>query len=221
MCRVAIQCGTAYLASMIMQTDRFTNTRRAGAGLFVAFLLMVPACGDNGDPVNPDDRLCGGETGIGLLIEGRADPLEFCVDDADVSVVLTSQNRYDVRAEMSNSEGTFVMHMVFAVRAFPATLRITETLADAVSDPGAVWLYYEELPAGGDAIESVTIDGGSFTLSFVDADVASGVLSNVRFNMRDFNTGDPAGQRQFADGMFAISVKEPTVTVPPLAAGPR
>ncbi|MCI0451962.1 MAG: hypothetical protein L0Z51_06145 [Candidatus Latescibacteria bacterium] len=196
---------------MITHAGRPTNTRDfARAAALGAFMLMLAGCGDEGDPVDPGGRLCGGETGLGLLIEGRADPLEFCVDDPDVSVVLTSQNRYDVQAQVSNGAGVFVVRMVFAVRAFPATLRVTEDLSEAVSDTDAVWLYYEEIPAGGDPIESFVVDQGSFTLSFVDEDVATGVLSGVVLDMRDFTTGDPAGRREFSEGVFSISTKEPT-----------
>lgn len=206
---------------MITHTRRRTNTRhRALAPILVALLLPLGACGDDDNPVDPDDRLCGGETGVGLLIEGRAEPFEFCIDDPDVSVVLTSQNRYDVAAQVSSPDGVFVVRMVFAVRSFPATLRITSNLSDTNGDPGVVWLYYEEIPAGGDPIESYAIDGGSFTLSFVDEDVAVGFMSNVGFDMRDFTTGDPAGQREFAEGIFSISTKEPTAA-PPVTATAR
>ena len=203
---------------MIAQRGRPTNPSYGGsAAALAALLLLIGACGKD-DPASPGERLCGGETGLGLLIEGRADPLEFCVDDPDVSVVLTSQNRYDVRAEVSTADGTFVVRMVFAVRSFPATLRITDSLAETTNDPGVVWLYYEEIPAGGDPIESFAVTGGTFTLSFVDADVATGVLKNVVFEMRDFSSGDPAGQRKFADGMFSISTKEPTAAARRVAA---
>ena len=204
---------------MITLLEKWTNPR-AGCAALLALVLLTPACGDNGDPLDPDDRLCNGETGIGLLIEGRADPVEFCVDDEDVSVVLTSQNRYDVAAQMSTPEGDFLVRMVFAVQSFPATLRVTAILSEATADPSAVWIYYEEIPNGGDPIESFAIDGGSFTLSFVDDDVATGVLSNVRFDMRDVASSDPAGQRVFSEGMFSISTKEPTA-ISPLAATPR
>lgn len=212
---------------MITHTRRRTNTRNGVLAGTLTALLLASACSDGDNPTDPDDRLCDGETGIGLLIEGRADPFEFCINDPDVSVVLTSQNRYDVAAQVSSPDGVFVVRMVFAVRSFPATLRITEDLADASGDPGAVWLYYEEIPAGGDPIESYAIDGGSFTLSFVDEDVAAGFMSNVRFQMRDLATGDPAGQRKFAEGIFSISTKEPTATfkeptaAPPVAAAVR
>ncbi len=201
---------------MITQRRRRTNTRYRGLAALAALLLIV-ACGED-DPFDPDQRLCGGETGVGLRIAGRADPFEFCVDDPDVSVVLTSQNRYDVRAEVTSADGTFVVRMVFAVQSFPAALRVTADLAEATSDPGAVWLYYQEIPTGEDPVESFAVDGGSFTLSFVDENVATGTLKNVRFQMRDFTTGDPVGSRTFTEGMFSISVKPPTAVAPPLAA---
>jgi hypothetical protein len=186
--------------------------------LAALLLVVVAACGDDENPVDPNERLCGGETGVGLLIEGRAEALEFCVDDADVSVLLTALNRYDVEAHVTNTDGTFVMRMVFAVQSFPVDLRVTDQLSEATSDPSAVWLHYEELPAGGDPIESFVVDGGSFRLSFVDEDVAAGVLSGVSFQMRDIATSDPAGTREFSDGMFSISTKEPTVISPPVAS---
>jgi hypothetical protein len=198
-----------------------TNPRRFACAAACALLVAASACSDEGDPLDPDGRLCNGETGIGLLIEGRADPLEFCVDDPDVSVVLTSQNRYDVAAQVSNSEGDFLVRMVFAVQNFPVTLRITPTLSEAIADPSAVWVYYEEIPSGGDPIESFAVDSGSFTLSFIDEDVATGLLRNVTFDMRDIASGDPAGQRVFSEGMFSISTKEPTaVAKEPTAAPP-
>jgi hypothetical protein len=59
---------------MIMHLPRFTNSWTSPAVILAAFLLMTTACGDEGNLVNPDDRLCNGETGVGLLIEGRASP---------------------------------------------------------------------------------------------------------------------------------------------------
>jgi hypothetical protein len=202
---------------MITQSGRPTNTLQC-VRVALATLLLVGtgACGDDGNPVDPNERLCGGETGIGLLIEGRAEPLEFCVDDADVPVILTQFNRYDVEAHVANNDGTFVIRMVFAVQSAPVDLRVTDSLSEATSDPSAVWIYYEEVPVGGDPIESFVVDDGSFRLTFVDEDVAAGVLSGVAFQMRDVTTGDPAGTRQFSDGMFSISVKEPTVISSPL-----
>lgn len=212
---VARARGATYLGRMIAQSGRPNTLHLIRVAIAAAFLLVTPACGDDGNPVEPE-RLCGGETGLGLLINGRAEPLEFCVDDSDVSVILTALNRYDVEAHVTNPDGTFVVRMVFAVRTFPAILRVTDSLAEATSDPGTVWLYYEEIPVGGDPIESFQIASGSFTLSFVDEEVAAGVLSGVSLAMHDLATGDPVGSREFSDGMFSISTKEPTA-VPAIA----
>lgn len=205
---------------MITHSSRRTNTlQSARAAIATALLVALAACGDDGDLVDPNERLCGGETGVGLLIEGRAEPLEFCVGDPDVSAILTALNRYDVEAHVANNDGTFVMRMVFAVQSFPVDLRVTDQLSVATSDPGTVWLYYEEVPLGGDPIESFVVDAGSFRLTFVDEDVAAGVLSGVAFQMRDIATSDPVGTRQFSDGIFSISIKEPTViSAPALSA---
>jgi hypothetical protein len=196
---------------MILQSDRPTNTLRRVLLAAAAVLLVVTACGDEGDPLDPSERLCNGETGLGLLIEGRADPVEFCVDDEDVSAFVTNIDRYDVAAQVSTPDGDLVVHMVFAVRSFPATLHITPLLSEAIADPAAVYLYYQEIPdGGGPPIESFAIAKGTFTLAFVDADVATGTMSGVVFEMRNITTGDPAGQREFSEGMFSISSKDPT-----------
>ena len=186
--------------------------------VLLAGVAAAVSCSDDSNPVDPNGRLCGGETGLGVLIEGRAEPFEFCVDDDNVGAVLTAENRYDVGAQVSNDAGDFVVRMVFAVRQFPANLRIVDTLAEATTDIDAVWLYYEEVPPGGDPIESFAANGGTFALGFVDEEVASGTFKNVTFSMRDFATGDPVGERQFADGIFSISIKVPAATHPPLAA---
>jgi hypothetical protein len=198
-----------------MQRRRRTNTRGCVGVAAGTCLLLLAACGEDGNSVDPNDRLCNGETGFGLLIEGRAQPIEFCVDDSDVSVVLTSLNHYDVHEQVTTPEADAVVRMVFAVQDFPVSLRVTSDLSETVTDPGVVWLYYREIPAGGDPIESFAVDQGEFTLSFVDEDVAAGVLSAVLFDMRDFTTGDPVGQRSFAEGVFSISTKEPALSPSP------
>ena len=205
---------------MIAYARSATNSRHYMSVIVVLLIgaAGITGCSDDSNPVDPNGRLCGGETGLGVLVEGRAEPFEFCVDDDNVGAVLTAENRYDVGAQVSTDDGDFVVRMVFAVRQFPATLRVVDTLAEATSDLDAVWLYYEEVPAGGDPIESFEANGGTFALGFVDEEVASGTFKNVTFSMRDFTTGDPAGERKFTDGIFSISVKVPTATTPPLAA---
>jgi len=205
---------------MITYARSATNNRHYITTTLALLVCAAAAtsCSDDDNPVDPNARLCGGETGLGVLIQGRAEAFEFCVDDDNVGALLTAENRYDVGAQVSTDEGDFVVRMVFAVRDFPASLRIVDTLAEATADIDAVWLYYEEVPAGGDPIESATSSGGSFTLGFVDEQVATGTFKNVTFAMRDFSTGDPAGERQFAEGTFSISVKVPTATTPPVAA---
>ena len=204
---------------MIAYALAATNSRRYITCLMVlcAGTCALVSCSDDDNSVNPNGRLCGGETGLGVLIEGRAEPFEFCVDDDNVGAVLTAENRYDVGSQVSSDDGDFVVRMVFAVRDFPATLRVVDTLAEATTDIDAVWLYYQEVPPGGDPIESFESSGGTFTLGFVDEEVAAGTFKNVTFSMHDFSTGAPAGQRQFAEGTFSISVKVPTATSPPLA----
>jgi hypothetical protein len=206
---------------MIAQSPTATNPRlrrprRAGAGIF-CLALLVASCGGDDSAVDPDDRLCNGEGGLGVSVQGRADPLEFCVDDADVSVLLTSLNRYDIAAQMDTPDGVIQLRLVFAQRDdFPVSLAPVPTIGEATSDPGNVWIYYEEIPGGGDAIESLEVTGGSFRLSFSDEDVLAGTLSGITLTMHDVDSGDGAGSRRLAEGFFSLSVKDPAAA----AAGP-
>jgi hypothetical protein len=202
---------------MIPQNRALTNSGRGSGPRTLAAALAVglcalASCGDDEALVDPSERLCGGETGVGVLVEGRANALELCVDDSDVSVVLTALNRYDVAAQFANADGVFQVRMVFAVRSFPANLRLVSSIGEATNDPNAAWLYYQEIPDGGDPIESTVVTGGTFRLTFVDEDVAAGVFSDVVFEMNDIATGDPAGTRQFAEGIFSISTDVPAAT---------
>jgi len=181
--------------------------------LAVAALCMA-SCGTNDDPTNPNDRLCGGEAGLGARIEGRSSPVQFCLDDGDVSVVLTSADRYDVAGQMTTAAGTFQIHMVFAQRAdVPVTLTPAATLDDALADPGKVWVYYSEIPDGGDAIESVAPTGGTFRLTFGNDKVITGTLNNIVFDMTKISNGDPAPARTISEGFLSLSVKSPAAAV--------
>jgi hypothetical protein len=177
------------------------------AGLFVT-------CSDN-NPTDPNDRLCGGEAGLGVRVEGRSQPLALCLDDGDVSVLLTSLNRYDIAAQVDTPRGSYQIRMVFALRSdFPVALVPAASLGEATADPGKVWLYYEEIPNGGDAIESIEVTGGSFRLTFSDEHVLAGLIEGISLTMHDVSTGDVAGTRQLADGFFSLSVKSPAAAAP-------
>ncbi len=176
-------------------------------------LALCLACEGN-DPVEPDDRLCTVDTGLGAEIVGRSSPVAFCLDDDDVSVVLTTSNRYDVSGQMSTASGVFQIRMVFALRAdFPVSLTPVSTVAEATADPDNVWIYYEEAPDGGDPIESLAVTAGTFRLTFSDENVLTGTMKGISFNMGDVSNSDPAGTRTISEGFFSLSVKSPAVAL--------
>jgi hypothetical protein len=186
---------------------------RPSPGATVAFLaaLLVAAsafvsCSDSEDPVNPGDRLCGGEAGIGLSITGRAQPVEFCLDDDDVTTTYsTGESRYDIIARLTVANDIFEVQMVFRHDPTPpASLNITGDLAAAAGDPNSVWIYYQEIPNSGQAIESVAATGGRFTLGVNDDSVVTGTLEGVVLTMENVSDGQPAGTRVFDEGFFSL-----------------
>ena len=201
---------------MISQTGATTNPRRTPGWVrstlgSLIILTLLASCSGSSNPVDPNDRLCGGEAGLGARIEGRSQPLAFCVDDGDVSVLLTASDRYDIAAQLNTPRGVFQIRMVFALRSdFPVSLVPVATIAEATADPGKVWIYYVEIPNSGNAIESLETSGGSFRLTFSDENVLAGTLENIALTMHDVSSGDTVGTRKLAEGFFSLSVKSPT-----------
>jgi len=90
---------------------------------------------------------------------------------------------------------------------WPVTLTVTDSLAEVSSNPDAVWIYYQETPGGGAALESYTASGGKFTLSFSDAQVAAGTMSGVSLRMRETGTTTEAGTRLISEGFFTFATQ--------------
>jgi hypothetical protein len=200
---------------MILHRPPTTNgslARPVFLAVIAAAAVALAACSKD-DPTDAGEPLCGGETGVGLRVEGRAEPLEVCVNDRAVEALLTSQDRYDVSAQMNTDDGIYQLRMVFARRPdFPVSLRLVSSINEVTGDPGAVYVYYEELPDGGTPIESGLVLGGKFRLSFSDDKVAAGTLQNISFEMNDVVDGDPAGQRKIVEGFFSISIEQPSAS---------
>lgn len=200
---------------MISQPRTSTNPlprkRRAFRGVAAGLLILAAflgACGAGDGGVDPGERLCNGEAGLGALIQGRAEPLEFCLDDDEVSVTITAFDRYDITAGMDTPDGVFRIRMVFALRPdFPVALVPVSTIDEALMYPGRAWIHYEETPDGGDAIGSLEVTGGSLRLGFNDENVLTGMLADITLTMRDPATGDAAGTRTLSEGFFSLSVK--------------
>jgi hypothetical protein len=203
---------------MILHPTPGTNGSRAPARIFLAAALAVSSCAlaacDSEDPSGTGEALCGGEPGVGLRVEGRAEPLEVCVSDQAVDALLTAENRFDVSAVMVTDGGNYQLRMVFARRNdYPVTLRIVTSITEVVYDPGAAYVYYEELPDGGTPVESEVILGGRFRLAYSDGSSASGTLEKVTMEMSNVLNGDPAGQRKITEGYFSITTELPAASV--------
>ncbi len=177
--------------------------------------MLSTGC-SKGDPV-ASESLCPGESGVGLRVEGRAEPLDMCVADTAVDALLTSDNHYDVSAQLSLDDGSLLqVRIVFTRRAdAPVNLRLVNSSSEALSDPATAYVFYEEAPGGGTPIASSLITGGSFRLTFNDDKVAVGTMENVAMDMTNVLTGAPSGERRISEGFFSVSVTPPAATGSP------
>jgi hypothetical protein len=196
-----------------MQERAFTNLRHWIVPLLAAVFLL----GCSKDDPTTTKNLCGGDAGVGIRVEGRAQPVDVCVSDSAVDALLTSSDHYDVTAQVQLDDGSLVqLRMVFTKRAdAPVSLRLVNTITEATSDPSTAYVFYEESASGGTPIESTLITGGSFRLTFNDNHVAVGTLTNIALDMTNVQTGDPAGARQIVEGFFSVSVTPPAAAAAP------
>ena len=175
----------------------------------IALIALAPACGKKEDPAKPEDRLCGGETGVGLRVKGRASPLDVCVADPDVDMGITTINLdeyYDLTARMVSGGDIFEIQLLFPKRPdFPVDLAPTGALA--ALDTDSAWIYYQEIPQSGEAIESELVTAGAFHLGFAASDVATATLTGISLTMVRKSDGQPAGTRLIEEGFLSVSVK--------------
>lgn len=183
--------------------------------LAVLVLALPFGCSEKDSPTEATDNLCPGQDGVGVRVTGRAKRVDICVlddvvvgsVDSGVWTVFTTQGRYDVSARMVASDGTtFEIQMLFPHKTdLPKKLNLTGNQAQAIDDPDGAWIYYREIPDGGDAVESVSVSGGTFTLSFSDQSVTTGTFADIGLALENTGTGEPAGSRTITEGFFSIS----------------
>ena len=187
---------------------RLSRFARRIALLGAAALSLAPACGKD-NPADPGERLCGSSAGFGARIVGRTEPVDACISDGDVTVLITTGSHYSVTATEVTAEVTFEFFVVFPVigQDAPAILNFHDDLGAAQADPFGVYLHYQEIPDQGDAIESVEITDGTFTLSFSAGDVLTATMSGVTMKMRTTGgTPQDAGTRSITQGFMSLSV---------------
>jgi len=176
--------------------------------LVVVSCVFVLGCSDDDDGVNPEDRLCRGESGFAALIAGGAKPVEMCVSDqATVANYYTDGDNahYDIRATFASDSLTIEIQLSFFVQqSVPATLTPNTNEIQAKSNPGEVWFFYHETKLGtyDYVASSVT---GAFTVTFNDPSVAVATFSGLQLELNDTSSGDPAGSRDISEGYVSVT----------------
>jgi hypothetical protein len=187
--------------------DPTARARRAAAlAVGAAMFLLAAACGEKEAPVDPEARVCGrAEAGVGLRVEGRASPVDVCVADDEAAVSITAENYYSITARMVSGGDIFEVQLLFPKRAdFPVTLDVTGTLS--ALDVESAWIYYQEIPQSGDAIESELATAGTFVLGFAADDVVTATLTDISLTMIRQSDGEAAGTRLIEEGFLSVSV---------------
>jgi hypothetical protein len=176
--------------------------------LAAALVLALGACGDDDNPVNPADRVCGAESGFGARMQGTANPVDVCVSNDKASVVFTAENRYLITAIMSKGDVIYQFDFEVPHRDdTPVVLTLYSDRGVAAVDPSGVWLRYQEAPDGETAVESFEITGGTFTLSFSATDVMTATFSDVTMRIQtQEGTPQDRGTRGIEKGFMSLSV---------------
>jgi hypothetical protein len=187
------------------------------AGLVLVLLLCgvcfwsfsFLGCGnDDANGVNPEDKLCRGQSGFGARIAGGTESIEMCVpDQATLAyyVPIGDEARYEIRASFTTGGLTIEILVHFYVQpTYPMTLSLTANAAQADSDPGSVWFYYEETKDGDYDYVGVSVTG-VFTVTFNDPSIAVASFSGLEIQLEDNSTGDPAGVRTISEGYVNVS----------------
>jgi len=176
--------------------------------LVVVSCVFVLGCSDDDDGVNPEDRLCRGESGFAALISGGAKPVEMCVSDqATVANYYTDGDNahYDIRATFASDSLTIEIQLSFFVQESPPTTLTPNTNeSQAKSNPGEVWFFYHETKLDTyDYVASAV--SGFFTVTFNDPSVAVATFSGLQLELDDTSSGDPAGSRDISEGYVSVT----------------
>jgi hypothetical protein len=174
-----------------------------------ALLLLFPACGKD-NPSDPGAALCGGDSGFGARVIGRADPVDVCVADDKVTTFLTIEDNYSVHAAMTAGGVTFDFELLFHHRDdFPVAMTLHDDIGAALADEFGVYILYQETPAQGEALESYQVTGGTFNLGFTQSDrsVVTAEMNNVTLRMRTTGSNpEDRGTRSIEKGFLTLNV---------------
>ncbi len=186
---------------------RFLPLPAATAMAAVLTASLLPACGTKDAGVRPQDRLCGGEAGVGLAVDDGADGLEFCASGADVTADYAPDGTWSILARRTVGPRTITLRMRFLRHLdAPAVLNVTADPAAAAADPDGVWIDWEEVTTGGDTLVTRDAIGGSFTLGFSDDRVAAGTMASIRLDLVRPRSTTPTAVRTLTSGFFSVGV---------------
>jgi hypothetical protein len=176
--------------------------------LVVVSCVFVLGCSDDSDGVNPEDRLCRGQSGFAALISGGSKTVEMCVSDqTTVADYYTDGNNahYDIRATFASDSLTIEIQLSFFVQqSVPTTLTPNANEAQAKSNPGEVWFFYHETKLGTYDYVASSVSG-FFTVTFNDPSIAVATFSGLQLELDDTSSGDPAGSRNISEGYVSVT----------------
>ncbi|UCH84737.1 MAG: hypothetical protein JSW50_03305 [Candidatus Latescibacterota bacterium] len=181
--------------------------------LVVIAIVLSSGCSEDDNGVNPNDRLCGGQSGLAARITGTPEPLEMCVSNQDTRVDYTppggsvSAGLYETTSTYTSGDLTIEISTLFYAHATPPqTLNVTGNRAEAEFDPDGFWVYYREIKDGGYDVTSTTVTGTA-TLTYNDQTVAVVTFSNLEIMLVDTATqSTAAGERRIPEGYLNVTV---------------
>ncbi|UCG52457.1 MAG: hypothetical protein JSW58_02590 [Candidatus Latescibacterota bacterium] len=187
------------------------NIKQILLHLVVVSSVLLPACSDETDIIDPSEKLCRGASGLGARISGP-EPIEMCVSDQETSTEYVPPghglpvSHYETVSVYSAGGLTIeIQTQFFEQDIWPRTLNITGNLAEAEADPDAAWFFYRETKEGEYEYTSATVTG-AFTLTFNDQFVAVATFSNLEILLEDTATQTDAGMRRISEGYISVNV---------------
>ena len=176
--------------------------------LVVVSMVFVYGCSDDSEGVNPEDRLCRGESGFAAMINGGPQPVEMCVsDEQTIAHYVTDPggDRYAISATFTSDSLTIEIQIGFFVQPnIPRTLTLTADEGVANADPSAAWFFYTETKLNTYNYVSTSVSG-TFTVTFNDPSIATVSFSGVSIALDDASSGDPAGARTISEGYLSVN----------------
>lgn len=182
------------------------------SSLSAAILLTMSfGCGNDAADVDPEDRLCRGNSGFAARITGTFEPVEMCVSDENTLTTFIPESqgigsRYITLAAYSTDSLQIEIEISFFVHSTtPIVLQPTSNRSLADAEPGAALFVYRETKTGDYQYESGAVSGG-FTLTLSDENVAAATFSSLQIELDDVASGDESvATRAISEGYLLVT----------------